>query len=185
MIRRFVVFSFVLWIGELVASWYVWATVPSDTLQVWYPSFWMYEFPRFCYWTVAFSCSALLWFVILYGFPRFLRSPQRNASRSKLPRTSTMFPAVLGLCLAVGIEISTSIIFWRHAPPYAQCPYYSLWDVHLIPYWAHTGGQSFKGYAWDHLTYWLIVLTLCLCVRFCWRMWPRVKKRVWGWARGR
>ena len=161
---RLITFSLLLWGAEVTASWWVWSGAPMDTLRDWCPDFWRWESGRLHYWIPVFALSVLLSVVSWYGLHRRVRG---------------IAMAVLGAGLAVGVEVSTSILYWRSASSlYVRRDLYeSFWDWHLIPYLLYIGGKTFKGYLWDHLALWAVFLCLGLTVWYFWDRWERSHTR--------
>jgi hypothetical protein len=144
--------------AEVLASGWLWARAPVDTLRVWYPTFWGFERGRLYYWTIAFACSALLGAFIWYALQR---------------RVATVAMKLVAAALAMTVEGSTSVWHWKSAASVrVRGLYESIWYWNRVPLPADLGWPSFWGYLWAHLVPWAALL---LCA-VAWYSWSRTRR---------
>jgi hypothetical protein len=141
-------------VAELAASWCLWTRFPTDSIRVWYPSFWAYEAGRFSGWTIIFVISALLSILFLRG------------------RTGRWW-WVVATGFAFGLELSTSVWYWaKPASRDVRGMYESIWYWSRVPLPADKGWRSFSGYSFDHAFAWgVVILTAGVIFR------PRRRRR--------
>lgn len=145
----------VLLIGaEGLASWSIWGLAPTDTLRVWYPTFWAFELGRLRYWMPVLALAGLLWGLVWYGLHR---------------RIGRMLAWVLSGAVAVAVEMGTSTWYWKSpASIYIRGLYESGWYWNRVPQAGDLGWPSFRGYMLAHLVRWAVVLALGLVAWYLW-----------------
>ena len=155
MVRRIVVFVLLLWIADVAGTLCVWRGAPYDASADMGLSFWRYELWRLPYWAFCFLTAASIWLLIRLNV-------QRLAGRNLYETRYTVKKAalqLLGLVLAFGGEVTTSVWYWRQLP-------WSKTDYGGIPYSPYY--PYFSDYLWGHLTGWAIVLAIGLIAFFFW-----------------
>jgi hypothetical protein len=146
--------------AEGLASWSIWGLAPTDTLRVWYPSFWAFELGRLRYWIPMLVLAALLWGLGWSGLHR---------------RIGRVLSWVLSGAVAVATEIGTSIWYWKSsASVYVRGLYESAWYWNRVPEASDLGWPSFRGYMLAHLVRWAVVLLLGW---IAWRLWNKRRER--------
>ena len=143
---RLIAFASLLFVAEVAASWWVWGRAPTDSLRVWYPGFWAFEAGRLHYWIPVFGSLLALCIVARYTLRRD-------------GRWITSWP--FAAALAVGLEVLTSVLYWRSARSSAlRDTFQSIWYWHRVPQASDLGWPSFRIYLWAHLIPWAVVLLL-------------------------
>jgi hypothetical protein len=143
---RLPIFVLLFFGAELAASWWIWGRAPTDSLRVWYSSFWTFEAGRLHYWIPVFTSFLALGGVAWYAL---------GQSRSLTTRW------LIGSTLAVGLEVLTSILYWRSARSSdLRGLFQSMWYWHRVPQANDMGWPSFRIYMWNHLVPWAVVLLL-------------------------
>lgn len=130
--------------ADIVASLLVWKGAPTD----WSgepPHFWTYELWRLKYWSAFFVLSALLWIIVWKLLGRRIHKPAIW---------------LFAVSLAVAVEISTSIWYWRQLPS-TQASY--------------LGWSYFPSYFRAHAIAWSSCLLLCLAFFY---LWVRSRRRL-------
>ncbi len=144
MAARLIAFAALLCGGEVAASWCVWGGAPTDSIRVWYSGFWVFEAGRLHYWLPLLAILLALWTVgwyVLRGHGGLI--------------TLWLFTVALG----VGLEVLTSVLYWRSARSlHLRDLFQSIWYWNRIPQASDMGWPSFRGYLWDHLIPWAVVL---------------------------
>ncbi len=132
-------------LAEIVASWNVWGAAPTDTIRVSYPGFWGYEVGRLSCWAPVFVIGLIVWL-----------TAWRALGLRALTRAKGLWRALLiGMALASGLEIGTSILYWKSL---ASLPLRGLYESSW--YWRHApspgeqGWPSLEGYAYKHALGW-------------------------------
>jgi hypothetical protein len=150
---KLLVASLLLLGAEVLASGWLWTRAPTDTLRVWYPTFWSFERGRLGYWTIAFACCALLGAFIWSALHR---------------RVAQVAMVLVGAGFAVAVEGSTSAWHWESAASAGVRKLYEgIWYWNRVPTQT-IGGASFRGYLWAHLIPWAALL-LCAAAWYAWR----------------
>jgi hypothetical protein len=134
---KFVTSALVLVVAEVLASFFVWSGAPTDATGP-PPRFWSFEMWRLQYWAIFFSLAALLWAVSWYGIHR---------------RVRMIGMGLLGAALAVGVEVLTSVWYWRQLT-WTQASY--------------LGWSYFPRYFWEHLISWLLVVSIGVALWYVW-----------------
>jgi branched-subunit amino acid ABC-type transport system permease component len=139
-------------VAEVVASGWLWARAPTDTLRVDYAGFWEYEVERLFRWAILFPVYLLIGLILW----RLLFRAVRNK-----PERLNLFTAALALITALGLEISASVWYLR-APSSRPIRdlYGSIWYWHRVPQPGDQGWASFKGYIGDHALLWCIAFLI-------------------------
>lgn len=134
-------------LAEVLASLWIWSRAPTDSIRVFYGSYWAFEVGRLYYWIVVALSIALISSMVGYF------SRKRNASSWLM-----LIPAVL-------LEIVTSAIYWRsrQSSPLRQL-FQSAWAWHRIPGAADMEWPSLEIYLRVHFIAWAIVVTVALIV---------------------
>ena len=146
MATRFIAFASFLCGAEVAASWWVWGRAPTDSIRVWYSGFWAFEAGRLHYWAPVFASLSVLWSVGWYALRRH-------------GRLITWW--LVGAALGVGLEVLTSVLYWRSVRSSAlRDLYQSTWYSNRVPRASDLGLPSFRGYLWAHLVPWAMVLLL-------------------------
>jgi len=132
-----VTYVILLWLSEVLSSLAVWKGTPSDWVGS-APTFWGFETWRLKSWALFVLCSLIFWLIAWYSLRR---------------RISAISLALLGAILAVSIEVSTSISFWRRLP-WRQANYLGL--------------SFFPRYFWEHLGVWIVTMSAGLALNLFW-----------------
>jgi len=137
--------AILLLVAELFASWWVWSRALTDTLREAFPSFWVYESTRLVCWTVLFLALFSTW--LLMG----------NSARV---RNRTSLSAIVGIALALALEVSTSLWYWRTWSADAIRDLYgSVWYWHDgLPQGPDLLRLSLWAYVSDHALPWVVAL---------------------------
>lgn len=154
------VYYFVLLlVGEVTASWWIWTSAPTDSLRVWYPSFWSFEAGRLHYWSLIFVAVCVVAALIRL----WIRSCPGE------PRSRKKWLIALSAVLALGLETATSAVHWRSdRASDLRALYHSLWYWDHYPRGSELGWPSFQLFLRNHLIAWVVVLLLGLIL---WRFW--------------
>lgn len=144
MVARFIAFVSLLCGAEVAASWWVWGRAPTDSIRVWYSSFWVFEAGRMHSWVPLFASLVALWIVVWYALRRHGR---------------LIAWWLFGAALVVGLEVLTSVLYWKSARSSdLRDLFQSIWYWHRVPQASDMGWPSFRIYLWNHLIPWALVL---------------------------
>ena len=148
MATRFIAFTLFLCGAEAVASWWVWRRAPTDSIRVWYSAFWSFEAGRLHYW-IPILGALLAFCIVAYA----------------LRRNGRFITWWLFSAAGVGVEVLTSVLYWRSAQASdLRNLYESIWYWHRVPQASDMGWPSFRGYLWDHLLPWAMVLSVGITI---------------------
>lgn len=170
MTTRFLAFVVLLSVAELTASWWIWGRAPTDSIRVWYPSFWAFETGRLNCWSIVFASAMALWLI----FPYLIRNyvTKQSAGHDGDSRTYLSAWWALGAILAVVSEVLTSARYWKAASSLpVRDLYQSLWYWDYLSPKLDTSDRywpSFRIYERDRLIPWAIVLLLGLALSYAW-----------------
>jgi hypothetical protein len=59
--KKFAIAAGIALLTELATSWWTWVRAPTDTLRVWYDSFYAYEGERIVTWLIVISALYAFW----------------------------------------------------------------------------------------------------------------------------
>ncbi len=179
MAARLIAFGSLLCAAEVAASWWVWGTIPTDTIKDRYAGFWAFEAGRLHFW-VPIAASLLLPLLIVAWYARRRHDHAKGIQHRSFIRW-WLFVAALG----VGSEVLTSALYWRSARSSdLRTLFQSVWYWQRVPQATDMGWPSFRGYLWAHLAPWTVFLLLGLAVWYFWRRWRGKQPVVSRMARG-
>ena len=148
------VLASLLWMAEVVASFFCWGGAPLDALPDPHFDFWYLEGLRLRYWALTFLCAGLLWAIVLFWIARYVGDTATDAQHSFKKVTGWL----TGIGLAVAAELLTSLSYQQRLP-FGLSFGMSAWDLHL--------------YMRQHLVAWTSFLLVCLGAWTARKHWPR------------
>ena len=150
MVQKWIPTLLLAFAADVLGSWHVWRSAPTDTLRVMYESFWDFESGRVGVWAVCFTLFVGLWLLATRFF--------------KLESSKTLFTVgtwLAVLVFALGIEISTSFAYWNsETSGPVRVLYEGVWYWHRRPTPNDYGWLRMNGYIVDHLFGWFSALLI-------------------------
>lgn len=163
MAARILAFTVLLFSAEVIASWWIWAEAPTDSIRVFYSNFQVFELERLGGWITVFVSG-----LTLLLLPWILTSRKRDIENARGGLNVFRDPIVfwtVGLIAAVFGEVLTSIVFWVSSTSlHIRRLYESVWYWNRVPQSSDIGWPSFRVYMWQHFVPWAIVLLLGLTI---------------------
>jgi hypothetical protein len=135
-------------VAEIGGSWWIWGRAPSDSIRVWYPSFWAFEAGRLSVWVPLLACAFMVVWIVT-------RSLRWRSQITGLSSAGTLLALSVAGLFGVSCELLTSILYWW-SPESSKLRslFHSVWYFQRVPQGSDLGWRSFPGYMCWHLVPW-------------------------------